>query len=127
MIGVNEITSALSRYEELGKQEKKIIDEKQRIRKFVSDFLHEQKINELKIKVDNENYWSCKYQKRRTESVNKDLLFEIVDETNYNRIVEGKETFSLNIRKLKDTSLKLPSDDVINALDKIETPTGVLK
>lgn len=127
MIGINELKALLKSYENLLDEEKRIKKEKENIRKIVGEFMHEQKTNEVKIKYSDQDYWSCKYQKRTTETVNKDLLYDSLGEDEYQKFVDVKTSYSINIRKMKNNVPKKPPTDIRKKIDKIETPTGTVE
>lgn len=126
MTGINNIYEKLKRYEELGTAEKNIKEEKEDIRKSISKFMHDQDANEIKLKIDETNYWSCKYQKRTNSVFNKDLLFEDLGEEKYKKYIDEKSSFSLNIRKMKNKKETSVPKNIAEKLNKIETPTGTV-
>ena len=108
-------TELLTHWGNLKTQETKLKKALSDVREEIGKAMHRKKsINEV-ITDDNERSWSITYQTSNRRATNYGLLSEIVNETDFDKIVSTTEGTSLVIRESK---AKKKTKDVTNSAPK---------
>ncbi len=120
---------AISEYKEIMQKAKEVDEKKDLIRQKVAEYLHQDKINEIDVKLENGENWFCGYQTTSRTSTDLKLLLEYVGPSRYSEIVTEKPSTFLVIRKAskaKSESKLLSEKPVNDEPTQPIVPTGVI-
>jgi hypothetical protein len=122
-----DIKELLSNWNNLTDQEKIIKDTKSIIKEQIAKILHKRKLNSLICEDNNENNWEIKYQQSSRNNINIELLNEILNPEDFNKVVNITISTSLIIKKTKKTNKKNiintpPIDIDLNNEEKLKIP-----
>jgi hypothetical protein len=84
---------------DLAKRENDAKKEKEINRKKLAALMHEDKINEKLVIMDDGTPWRAYYQDRKTTDLNEEELIKLIGQTRYDSLITTKTTTSLTVRK----------------------------
>jgi arsenate reductase-like glutaredoxin family protein len=83
----------------LNRDEGKIKADKEINRKKLAALMHEDKINEKLIIMDDGEPWRAYYQDRKTSTLNEEELIQLIGQSKFDSLFSTKKTTSLTVRK----------------------------
>ncbi|MFA7202511.1 MAG: hypothetical protein WC188_02195 [Candidatus Caldatribacteriota bacterium] len=117
----------IKEFKSLSNQKKEIESRMDLIKEKVAKYLHEDKINEKIVELEDGEKWKANYQTTSRNSTDLVALMELVGPTKYHEIVTQKESTFLVIKKAgKEKKSKFVNEKPIDNEKNPQIPTGMM-